>query len=29
MGITIFVLCVLFGAVAGYQIRAAKDMEDE
>ena len=29
MDITIFVLCVLFGALAGYQIRAAKDMEDE
>lgn len=29
MDITIFVLCVLFGAIFGYQIRAAKDMEDE
>lgn len=29
MDITIFVLCVLFGALAGYQIRDAKDMEDE
>lgn len=29
MDITIFVLCALFGAILGYQIRAAKDMEDE
>lgn len=29
MDITIYVLCALFGAVAGYQIRAAKEMEDE
>ena len=29
MDITIFVLCALFGAIFGYQIRAAKDMEDE
>lgn len=29
MDITIFVLCVLFGAIFGYQIRDAKDMEDE
>lgn len=29
MDITIFVLCALFVAIFGYQIRAAKDMEDE
>lgn len=29
MDITIFVLCALFGAIFGYQIRAAKEMEDE
>ena len=29
MDITIYVLCALFGAVAGYKIRAAKEMEDE
>ena len=29
MDITIYILCALFGAVAGYQIRAAKEMEDE
>ena len=26
MDITIFVLCALFGAIFGYQIRAAKDI---
>ena len=29
MDITIYVLCALFGALAGYRIRDAKDMEDE
>lgn len=29
MDITIYVLCTLFGALAGYRIREAKDMEDE
>lgn len=29
MDITIFLLCALFGALAGYRIRDAKDMEDE
>ena len=29
MDITIYVLCALFGAIFGYKIRAAKDMEDE
>lgn len=29
MDITIYVLCVLFGTLAGYRIRDAKDMEDE
>jgi hypothetical protein len=29
MDITIYVLCAIFGAIAGYRIRDAKDMEDE
>lgn len=29
MDITIYLLCTLFGALAGYRIRDAKDMEDE
>lgn len=30
MDVTIYVLCALFGALAGYRIRDAKDnMEDE
>ncbi len=29
MDITIYVLCAIFGALAGYRIRDAKDMEDE
>jgi hypothetical protein len=29
MDITIYVLCAIFGAIAGYRIREAKDMEDE
>lgn len=29
MDITFYLLCALFGALAGYRIRAAKDMEDE
>ena len=29
MDITIYVLCALFGALAGYGVRDAKDMEDE
>ena len=29
MDITIYLLCAIFGAIAGYRIREAKDMEDE
>ena len=29
MDITIYLLCALFGALEGYRIREAKDMEDE
>ena len=29
MDITIYVLCAIFGEIAGYRIREAKDMEDE
>ena len=29
MDITIYVLCAIFGAIVGYRIREAKDMEDE
>lgn len=29
MDITIYLLCALFGALAGYRISDAKDMEDE
>ena len=29
MDVTIYVLCALFGALVGYRIRDAKDMEDE
>lgn len=29
MDITIYLLCALFGALAGYRIRDAKYMEDE
>lgn len=29
MDITIYLLCTLFGALAGYRIRDAKDMENE
>ena len=29
MDITIYLLCAIFGAIAGYRIRDAKDMEDE
>ena len=29
MDITIYLLCAIFGALAGYRIRDAKNMEDE
>lgn len=29
MDITVYVVCVLFGALLGYRVRDARDMEDE